>query len=727
MHTTRNMSWPAGCWLAGTLAASGGVLFVPGGLDDRAGWKPDTGIKNIAYTIPYATIKASISNQQACVTLTETVSCDGRQAPGLAVMPLPTGAPVAHAMCGYEMDEKMNWLPSQRLSAKQAEPLLAAWAKALGKTAILTLSGRELLVVPNVILKQRMTWRLTYDQPLDDQAGLIRFACPVPDDRFTAAPLERATVEISLVHDLPLRGMFSPTHTCEIERDDLHGATVRTAIENGTRGRELVLFHAADKDPMGLRVLSHRAADDEEVFFMLFGCPGGVPGEPVVPKDAVFVLDISGSMRGEKMEQARDAVRYCLEHLNPEDRFNIIAFASEVCAFRNALTARDQQALDAADVFVDELAPAGRTNIGDALRKGLSGAMTQDRPRIVIFVTDGMPTAGERDPRKILEAVPELNKAKAKVFVVGIGHDVHVHLLDGLAEKTHGSSEYIGPEEEIDTKIAALFERLSHPFLDNVSLDAGELKVSSVFPRQLPSLFRNNPVMVFGRYRGGGAHVLTLRGTRFGKSHTYTCKATFPEQPVERDEFIAPLWAARKIGYYLQEIRLHGENDELINEVVRLSRRFGIITEYTAFLGEENAVAGLTREQARNEMRQRLTSANKVATGKWAVQQAMNDQRMQNAINPTDENFFLDRSGRKQTADNIQQVGRNAFYRENGRWIDARWIQAKEDRDRKARNVKRFSPEYFELMRKHKEFVDAQELDGDFTIQLDEQWIEVTQ
>jgi Ca-activated chloride channel family protein len=337
----------------------------------------------------------------------------------------------------------------------------------------------------------------------------------------------------------------------------------------------------------------------------------------------------------------------------------------------------------------------------------------------MIFLTDGTPTAGERVPEKILEALPKLNTSGTRVFVLGVGHDVNAHLLDRLAELTDGSSEYVDPKEEIDVKVAALYNRLSHPVLTDVKLAFGDLPTYAIYPQKIPALFKGSEVMIAGRYRGGGKHTVALSGTLHGEPRRYACTVELPETGKRGPGFVASLWAARKIGYLLQEIRLHGESPELVEEVIRLSRQFGIVTEYTVFLAM--AEADMSDEEVAAEALERMRKANEQQAGQWAVNQAMNDRALQNrVVAGAAANVYRDRRGRVQAAEGVRLVGRRAFYLRDGRWVDA-----EDAGDRKVRKVKLFSKEYFELLRSNREFAAAQAIGENVTMNVGEERIAV--
>jgi Ca-activated chloride channel family protein len=194
------------------------------------------------------------------------------------------------------------------------------------------------------------------------------------------------------------------------------------------------------------------------------------------------------------------------------------------------------------------------------------------------------------EPDNIIKEVEKANKANVRVFTFGIAQNLDVPLLDRIAETTGGYSEYVAPGREIEAKISSFFRKVSYPVLSELSLDFGKIKVSDVYPQHLPDLFRGSQVIAFGRYNGSGDVAVTLTGTVEGRQQKFVYDATFPEQQTAND-FLAQLWARRKIGYLLDQVRLHGKSNELVDEVVRLSKEYGIATPYTSYLVLENEEA----------------------------------------------------------------------------------------------------------------------------------------
>jgi Ca-activated chloride channel family protein len=343
---------------------------------------------------------------------------------------------------------------------------------------------------------------------------------------------------------------------------------------------------------------------------------------------------------------------------------------------------------------------------------------------MMVFLTDGTPTAGEQAPEKILDQFVKENESRTKVFVVGVGNDVNAHLLDRLAESSEGSSEYVGPDEDIDVKVAALYDRLANPFLNEVQLDFGELKTAAVFPKKLTALFQGSDIMLAGRYKNGGKHKITLAGTLNGEKRTYRYELDIPAKPgaASATDFVAPLWASRNIGFYLQEIRLHGQTDELVKEVIRLSKQFGIVTEYTAFLAQGGG-HGISDEKAFAMARDSMKMANAEQSGKWAMAQVENERKLQaaDAAAPAAARSFKDSRGEVQSVAKVRTLGRRALYQQaSGQWLDSEAAG-----DRTNRTVKAFSPEYFDLMQRSDDFRQAAELGDNLSINIGQERITV--
>ena len=681
-------------------AAQAGVMLFAGSIDDGT-FTPDKDAKAPFYSVRYATITATVADGTARTTMVETLRLDETGVKVVGLIPLPKSALAQGAV--VKIDDKA--VKVRFLPAAEAEKVYRAIGKGADVVSVLALTGRPALLVDGLELSGKVKVTAEFTQRVTRRWGVCSIRCPMPTTAGTGEPASRVSLAATIRTAEPLRAVFSPTHAVTVKRHGLHAASARVKADDYRGEDDFRLCWVADGSPLGLRVIAYRDEADEDGYFMLFGNPTGGDDEKAVDKDVLFVLDVSGSMRGEKIEQARAAVQYCLGRMNPGDRFNIITFGTNVKAFRDKQVANGPENVQAAREFVEDVVARGNTNISGALAAALAEKPAPSRPRIVIFLTDGVPTAGERVPERIVQAVKNTPNPGSQIFVMGVGHDVNAHLLDKLAEATDGASEYVDPNEDIDVKVAALYDRLSSPVLANVAVAFGDLRANSVYPKKLPALFKGSEFMVFGRYRGGGEHTFTVSGTMAGKDVKYVCEVELPSEPTGlADDFVAPLWAARKIGYLLQELRLHGQNKELIEAVVALSTKYGIVTEYTEFLA--SAGAPVSRPEAVREATRRMAAANSVHAGQWAFQQARNDKGLQTRMVAGNAgNFFRDRRGNVVAASNIRQVGRRVFYLRDGQWMDA-----EEAGKRKTRVVALYSDEYFKLLKGNADFARAQKV-----------------
>jgi len=223
---------------------------------------------------------------------------------------------------------------------------------------------------------------------------------------------------------------------------------------------------------------------------------------------------------------------------------------------------------------------------------------------MTIFLTDGLPTVGETDDAKITADARALSRARSvRLFDFGVGYDVDVHFLDRLAEANRGDSDYVRPEEDIEAKVSRFYKKVASPVLTDVHVELGGAQTAEMYPRpsELPDLFTGSQLLIAGRYTGSGPITARLTGSVGGKPVSYVLTTTLPALS-DTNDFLPRLWATRKIGYLLDSIRLRqtdktggsgsADDPELVAEIVRLSKEYGVVTSYTSFLvtdGSEEA------------------------------------------------------------------------------------------------------------------------------------------
>lgn len=446
--------------------------------------------------------------------------------------------------------------------------------------------------------------KIAYTELLRYDAGVVRYLYPLSTEKFSSRPLELVRVAVAIASTDPIKSVYSPSHPITVERPDDYHASALYEDEGVTPADDFLLLYTVDPGDVGMHLIPHRP-EGEDGFFLLLASPKQQLDEgEVLPKRVVAVLDRSGSMTGEKIQQARDALIFVLNNLNENDLFNIVDFSSDVRTYRNEPQEATPGNRSAAVSYVRNITAGGGTNINDALLRALSMIAADQFTNIILFLTDGQPTSGVTDNDAIIQNVTAANTASARLFVFGVGYDVNTHLLDRLSGENHGFSIYVRPEENIEEAVSSLFTKISNPVLSDLQLDFGGISVYDLFPQELPDLFEGSQLSVFGRHQNDGAATVTLTGTRKDTVLSFALETSFPTKE-EEYSFVARLWAVRKIGYLLDQIRLHGETQELVDEIVALSKKYAIITPYTSFLIlEDQPVPGafnnLTEQTGRN-------------------------------------------------------------------------------------------------------------------------------
>jgi len=470
---------------------------------------------------------------------------------------------------------------------------------------------------------------LAYSQVLENDGGLVKYVYPLDTERFSAEPLEEVVITVRVRSSQAIRAVYSPSHDVAIDRVDEHTVNVSFEAVDVLPDRDFELYYTVSDEDFGLNMLSYRKSGEDGFFLLLIAPKFEVDERDVVAKDVIFVLDTSGSMEGEKIAQAKDSLEYILDHLNPEDRFNIVAFSTGVRTYARALQPGAEA--DEARRFIDDLRAVGGTNIGLALAEALAMA-NGERPQIIIFLTDGLPTEGVTDGDRIIADVSRQASENVRIFTFGLGDDVNTFLLDTVAQDNRGASSYVRPHESIEEEVSSFYAKVSMPLLADIELDFGDLRVEDTYPYPLPDLFAGSQLVMVGRYREGGNTDITLRGEVNGEVQEFVYEdLSFSNRAGEH--FIPRLWATRKIGYLLNQIRLHGEGREMIDEIVDLSVRYGIMTPYTSFLvdEEQEIFTPEGREEAANEMWYQATAVPAPMMGAGAVQDAETREALRSA------------------------------------------------------------------------------------------------
>jgi Ca-activated chloride channel family protein len=641
------------------------------------------------------------------------------------IFPVPKGTHIDK----FTMEIDGKQVSAELLAADKARGIYEDIVRKLKDPALLEYAGQDVFKVHIFPIEPNSRKRISvvYTELLKADNGLIGYVLPLNTEKFSAQPVRNVSVKVDLESKRPLKSIYSPTHTVEIKRDGAHRATVGYETSEGKAAGDFALYFAPEKDEIGVNLLTHRISG-EDGYFLLLASPGvDVKEKQVIFKDVVFVLDTSGSMAGKKLEQAKKALQFCVENLNADDRFELLRFSTEVEPLFDKLVPASPQNRGRASDFIKDLKPMGGTAINEALHKALTlRTGNNSRPLVVIFLTDGQPTIGVTDENEIVANVKKDSEASARVFCFGIGTDVNTHLLDRITEQTRATSEYVLPDEDLEIKVSGFFSKIKEPVLANPALHfTGDIRASKLYPAPLPDIFKGGQLIVVGRYTGNGDSAAIVEGNVNGATRKFTYDAKFPAETSD-NEFIPRLWATRRVGYLLDEIRLRGENSELRDEVTDLARKYGIVTPYTSYLIVEDEArrnvpmesrSGLGMDASAGQSR-RLGAAwedfKKDRDGAGAIAGARSSMYLKSAAAPAAASASANREfSRSQSVAESpdagkdiapvsapQFVGGRTFYQNGTAWIDS-LVQKSPKAGRVT--VKIGSPEYFDLVIKHPE------------------------
>jgi len=499
-------------------------------------------------------------------------------AEGTYLFPIPTGATVS----SFQMFVDGEAYSAEVLNATQAREIYESIVRRNRDPALLQFVGQGLLqarVFPVPPGEERKI-RVEYDQVLPRDAGLWELNLPLGQDK---VPQAAVTVDLKGVG---AGSVYSPTHNVAVTRRSDGSAGV--SFEGKDVDGSFRLFFGNDSAKLDVSLLSYRSRSEDGYFLLLVNPPAQAQTETVA-KDVILVLDLSGSMMGQKFEQAKAAALHLLGSLDAKDRFAFVGFHSDVVPYDDALLSASK-AGDAME-YVRNLQLGGATNIGEAMARAQAIAGKESgRPQVIILITDGQPTVGETNADRIVEAVRGRVTASQRIFTFGVGYDVNTKLLDAMAQENRGRSDYVKPGENLESAVSQFWRKVGQPVLSDVTVEWSGVQVQEVYPRPLPDLYLGSQMIVMGRYRTGGEVTITLRGKVNGVEKTYRFTDLSLTADATARDYIPRLWANRKVAYLLAEIKKNGSNKELIDEVVALSQRFGIVTPYTSFFVNEPGV-----------------------------------------------------------------------------------------------------------------------------------------
>lgn len=635
------------------------------------------------------------------------------------IVPVPDGAVIR----GFAYDGPGGMITAELLEKEEARRIYQQLVSKIRDPALVEFIGYNLIrssVFP-VEARGEQKIRLTYEHLLEVDGNRIDYVLPRTEALEYAVPWK---IKVNIKANRPISTVYSASHKLDIERENDKEMTVKIALD-------------AEKEPGAFRLscllqengvtASMFAYPEKKVgggyFLLLAGLPpGGLPAEelkhvdaPAINRELTLVIDRSGSMRNEKIEQVKEAALQIIAGLNNGEAFNIIIYNNTVQWFSPKPVVKDKETAKAAAAYIEGITASGGTNIHDALKAALDQAPAEGMLPIVLFLTDGLPTVGNTSEIAIRELVIKANPHKRRIFTFGVGVDVNAPLLEKIADESRAKAEFVLPKEDVEVKVGKVFKRLTGPVLADAKLeivnengDHALGRTRDIMPQTLPDLFEGDQLTLLGQYVGEEPVTFRISGNYMGKERKF--KFTFKfDNADKRNGFVSRLWASRKIAELIDAVRQMGadstvsKNDpkvkELVDEIVRLSTEFGILTEYTAFLAREGTNFGDRHnvlEEAADSLEARAMGSR---SGLAAVNQSENMMWQKNAATLNPRNSYYDDGMNRVSITSVQQINDRAYYHRNGRWIDSDLVE-NESQIKPTRIIEFGTDEFIELAEK---------------------------
>ncbi len=591
---------------------------------------------------------------------------------GRYLFPIPPGA----AVTGFAVEINGEAQPVIHQDAATTNSALQAAITAQRDPSLLRYADWESLAF-DLTLPARGTQRmvLRYEEILQAAGGMFHYRYTLSTERYSAAPLEAVSVKVTLAHQAGLASIYSPSHAINVTRSSATEAEVLWEAENVLPAEDFELAFAPAEGGFGGGFLTGER--NGQGHFLFTFAPELRPAEKdVLPKDIIFVIDRSGSMSGEKIIQAQNALQFILGQLHENDRFAIVGFDDQLDLSADTLEPVNRESLARARRFVSGLDARGNTDIDLALRTGLDSLKrSETRPgaaRLLVFLTDGLPTAGITDENEIINRASDANGAQeARFHVFGVGYDVNTHLLDALAAQNGGSVTYVQPGENLELVLSDFYRRIANPVLTGVTLSFEGMTVSDLSPKTLPDLFAGSSLLVLGRYQAqSDAITVRVSGLAGTEPREFTYRFNLVESGGSRDggyDFVPRLWATRRVGELLDIVRVEGESAALVEQIRELGLAYGLVTPYTTFV-----IAGQTQGAAsmENMLLYQDQGALNAASGQTTIRARVQNQAYQDAAQVN-----------VAQGSNISNVQERSVAQVSNRQLDLSLLQGRKDLD----------------------------------------------
>lgn len=696
-------------------------------------------IRNAPVTVSSVDANVKIDDQVATTSITMSMTNPGSsQAEAQVVIPVPEG--VAVRSIQYDGIAGGSEPNAELLPREKAREIYDSIVRSMRDPALVEFVGYNLIKTSAFPIAAGATQKITitYEQIVPANAGRVDYTLPRSQaDANAAAPWN---INIEVNSRRPIALLHSTSHAINVEKPSPTRCIVRVPQGQGSGPFRLtyapepndpnqlaytmltypdaLLNQAAALKPGENAITATPAATAGGYFMLVVAPPAAAEATKTPKREMVLVLDRSGSMRGEKWTQAQAAAIQVINGLNEGELFNIIDYSDSIASYAAAPVAKDSKSAQDAREYIQRLAPSGGTNIHDALLEALRPNPAASTLPMILFLTDGLPTIGERNEARIRDAVKAANTSKRRIFTFGVGHDVNFPLISAIATASRAATTVVDPQEDVEIKVSQAFKRLNGPLVTEPTLAAADSKgqastrlIRELMPPTLPDVFEGDQIIVLGQYVGNEPFKVRISGNFNGKERTWEIPVD-PAAASLRNGFVPRLWANRKVGLLADEARQIQADPqvrqddprlkEIVQEIVTLSTRFGVLSEYTAFLAREDAMPVVRLSEAIAETADNVgRMAGGMRSGTAGAAQQLDLQLKQQSANaPAAKAEWRDLDNNAVVANNVNNLAAQTYFFRQNRWIDSRIMLDNKDAaelPKPDQTITFGSPEYADL------------------------------
>ena len=417
---------------------------------------------------------------------------------------------------------------------------------------------------------------------------------PVPDASKITPPIlkpdQRAGHDIALAvklnAGLSIKGLHSISHVIDTTNISDQQKVAKLHPADTIPNKDFILRYEVAGNAPEMAVIPHR--DERGGFFSLMIQPQReVTNDQVVPRELIFIVDTSGSMRGFPMDKSKEAMWKLIKGMRSTDTFNVVRFAGDTGTLWSEAQSFSAERAQEAIRYVEGFRGSGGTEMRLGIMEALAKPATEGRLRIAFLMTDGY-VGNEAD---IFQAI-EKERRGARIFTLGVGSSVNRYLLDRSATIGRGEAFYVRQDEDSSAVIDKFFKRVDRPALAYIEVDWGNLNVEQLYPEKIPDLWAGQPIQLTGRYQSGGTSDIVVRGQLGQKAYQQKLNVNLPHQE-PANSAIATIWARQKVRALMDDMVAKGKTSELIEAVTQVGLTFRLMTQWTSFVAVEEKVVNV--------------------------------------------------------------------------------------------------------------------------------------